>query len=87
MRFFLDIAWPLVSVLKYLGLAAALGGVAVFGWFFVRGNAQAAQNGNGTVPSSSWRGDGPMFGVRVLTAGILMEVVSVLLASVLPGRL
>ncbi len=84
---FLNFAWALVGVLKFGGLAVALIGVAVFGWHFVRGNAHAAQDNSDKVPSSSWRGPGPVFGAKILGVGIALQVMSVLLAIALPGRL
>ncbi len=84
MRLLLDVAWPLVGLLKYTGLAAALIGIVIFGWFFVRGNAQSE---SGDVPSSSWRGPGPMLGAKILMVGTLLEIASIGLAVLLPGRL
>ncbi len=87
MALFLNLAWLSVGVLKFGGLALALIGVAVFGWYFVRGNARAARDGTGKVPISSWRGPGPMLGAKMLAGGIALQVLSVLLAVMLPGRL
>ncbi len=74
-------------MLKFGGLALALIGVAVFGWYFVRGNARAARDGTGGVPPSSWRGPGPILGAKMLAGGIALQVLSVLLAVMFPGRL
>lgn len=87
MTLFLNFAWIFVGVLKFGGLAVALIGVAIFGWYFVRGNAQAAREDASTVPSSSWRGAGPIFGAKILGLGIALQILSVLLAVALPGRL
>jgi hypothetical protein len=87
MTLFLNFAWTFVGVLKFGGLAVALIGVAVFGWYFVRGNARAARGDCDKVPSSSWRGPGPILGTKILGVGIALQVLSVLLAGVLPGRL
>jgi hypothetical protein len=84
---FLNFAWTFVGVLKFGGLVVALIGVAVFGWYFVRGNAQAARDDSNKVPSSSWRGPGPIFGAKILGFGIALQLLSVLLAVALPGRL
>jgi hypothetical protein len=84
---FLSLAWMVVGVLKFGGLGVALIGVAVFGWYFVRGNAQAARSDSDKVPSSSWRGPGPIFGAKILGLGIALQVVSVLVVVALPGRL
>ncbi len=87
MALFLDLAWLIVGVLKFGGLALALIGIAVFGWYFVRGNDRAARDGAGGVPSSSWRGPGPILGAKILAGGIALQLLSVLLAVMLPGRL
>jgi hypothetical protein len=87
MTMFLNLAWMFVGILKFGGLAVALIGVAVFGWYFVRENAQAAQGNSNKVPSSSWRGPGPIFGAKILAVGMTLQVMSVLLAVALPGRL
>jgi hypothetical protein len=87
MMLFLNFAWTFVGVLKFGGLAVDLIGVAVFGWYFVRGNAQAARDNSDKIPSSSWRGPGPIFGAKILGVGIALQVFSVLLAAALPGRL
>ena len=55
MTLFLNFAWTFVGVLKFGGLAVALIGVAVFGWYFVRGNARAARDNADKIPSSSCR--------------------------------
>jgi hypothetical protein len=87
MALFLNFVWTFVGMLKFGGLAVALIGVAVFGWYFVRGNAQAARDDPDKVPSSSWRGPGPIFGTKILGVGIALQVLSVLLATALPSRL
>jgi hypothetical protein len=86
MKLFLDLAWTLVAVLKYGGLAIALAGVAVFGWHFVRENAHSARDGSSEILPSSWRGPGPMLGAKMLVIGIILQILSVLLAVTLPGR-
>jgi len=87
MTLFLNLAWMFVGVLKFGGLVVAFIGVAVFGWYFVRGNAQAAQGNSDKVPSSSWRGPGPILGAKILGLGIALQAMSVLIAVALPGRL
>ena len=84
---FLNFAWMFVGLLKFGGLAVALVGVAIFGWYFVRGNAQAARDNADKVPPSSWRGPGPIFGAKILGIGIALQILSVLVSVTLPGRL
>jgi hypothetical protein len=86
MKQLLDIAWILVKILAFGGLGVALTGVAVFGWHFVRHNAIAGQGEGNQVPPESWRGPGARFGLVILAAGAGLQIVSMLLAALLPGR-
>lgn len=68
MKQLLDIAWILVKILSFGGLAVALAGVGVFGWNFVRQNAIAGQSEGDQVPPESWRGRGARMGLAILMA-------------------
>ncbi len=85
MKTLLDIAWMFCGLLKYGGLAVALGGVVIFGWHFVRANARAARQ---TVDENTvaWGGPGAMLGVKVLAVGVAVQVVAFVLMLLLPGR-
>jgi hypothetical protein len=80
-----DIAWIVVKTLSFGGLAVALAGVAIFGWYFVRLNAIAARGETNQIPSESWRGPGAKLGLAVLTGGAGMQLASYLLAVLLRG--
>ena len=82
----LDAAWLLSAILKYGGIVVALGGVAIFGWYFVRANAREARKENEEEASVSWGGAGGRSGLKVLGLGILLQLAAFLLAAVLPGR-
>ena len=86
MTFALNAAWLFSKFLSYGGLAAALAGVAVFGWHFVRINAAAGRSESGDVPPESWRGQGAKQGYRIMLAAAAMVIFSIALASALPGR-
>jgi len=79
-------AWLLQKLFSFAGLAAALAGVATFGWHFVRINALAAQGETGEIPPESWRGTGAKYGLSIFAAGVALALASVFLASMLPGR-
>lgn len=79
-------AWLLQKTLSFAGLAAALAGVATFGWHFVRINALAAQGETGDIPPESWRGTGAKYGLSIFAAGVALALASMVLASMLPGR-
>jgi hypothetical protein len=83
---FLAAGWLLQKTLSFAGLAAMLAGVAIFGWYFVRINALAAQGETGDIPPESWRGTGAKYGLFIFAAGVALALSSVILASMLPGR-
>lgn len=83
----LDGAWALVKILSYGGLALALGGVAVFGWYFIRLNARAVHGDQAGIPREAWRGKGARLGIRILACGAAMQIASIMLSVALPGRL
>ena len=80
-------AWALIKILSYGGFAAALLGVAVFGWYFVQANARAARTDASAVPPDAWRGKGALRGLKLLACGAGMQIASILLSAVVPGRL
>ena len=86
MKIILDLAWMLSSVLKFGGLALALGGVAMFGWYFVRANARAARNDVGANAAVAWGGADAMKGVKLLALGLAVQVAAFVLILLLPGR-
>ena len=86
MKQLLDIAWILVKILSFGGLALLLAGVGVFGWHFVRLNAIAGRGEGDQVPPESWRGRGARMGLTILAggAGVLRAVAERILKG--PGR-
>ena len=86
MTYLLDGAWILVKVLSYGSLAVGLIGVAIFGWYFVGINARAAQSESTEIPKESWKGKGAKLGLRLLVLGALIELASMILSVVIPGR-
>jgi hypothetical protein len=87
MRIVLDIAWTIVSLIRYGSLGVVLTGVVVFGWNFVGINARAAQTDSGTIPVESWRGPGARAGAKLVALGFALLAASFLLAALLPPRL
>ena len=86
MRMLLNLAWIFCGTLKFSGLAVALGGVAMFGWYFVRANARAARKDAGENAAVAWGGAGAMRGAKVLALGLLMQFAAFILMALLPGR-
>ncbi|HEX4272750.1 MAG TPA: hypothetical protein VHZ32_15250 [Rhizomicrobium sp.] len=86
MAIFLNAAWGLVTVFKYASVIAALTGVGIFGFYFVRENARSAREGANAIPASAWRGTGPQLGVRLVLAGIVLQLLSIIIAVTVPGR-
>jgi hypothetical protein len=87
MAYVLDGAWLLVKFMSLGSLAVALAGVAIFGWYFVRINARAVRNDTSGIPRAAWRGRGAIFGLKVFASGAAMQIASIALSAVLPGRL
>ncbi len=83
----LDIAWTLVSLIRYGSLAVVLLGVVVFGWHFVGINARAAEIGRGDIPDESWRGPGAITGFKLVGLGFALLMVSLFVSALLPPRL
>ena len=86
MKQLLDIAWILVKILSFGGLALVLAGVGVFGWHFVRLNAIAGRSEGNQVPPESWRGRGARMGLAILAGGAGVQIAAMVLAALLPGR-
>ena len=83
---FLDAAWILIRILNWGGLVVALACVAIFGWHFVRINAATARGETNEVPPSSWRGPRAKLGFLMVGIGAAMQITSIILAAVIPGR-
>jgi hypothetical protein len=58
-----------MTVLRFAGVAVVFSGVALFGVYFIGGNARVA---NGAVPRSSWLGPGPRRAVCIIVLGASM---------------
>jgi hypothetical protein len=86
MKQFLNIAWPLVHFLSYVGLAFLFAGIAIFGWYFIRANANAAGQDLSEIPPASWHGTGPLRGAKIFLWGLAFQSLSLILANLLPGR-
>ena len=80
----LHIAWTLMTVLRFAGITVVFAGVALFGVFFIGGNARAR---DGRVPTSSWRGPGPKKGMRIVAMGAAMLLVAYLIGLFMPNGL
>jgi hypothetical protein len=85
-RTILNLAWIFCGTLKFGGLAVALGGVAMFGWYFVKANARSARRDAGEDARVAWGGKGAMTGAKVLALGLVAQFAAFLLMALLPGR-
>ena len=79
----LAIAWFSMTVLRYGGVLTVFAGVALFGVYFISGNARPARDGR--VPSSSWRGTGPRKGIKIVLLGAAMLVAAHAISLVMPN--
>ena len=74
MTLVIHLAWIFIIACRYAGIIAVYAGVALFGFYFIGGNARSKNN---AVPTSSWLGKGPRLGMKIAGVG----------AAVDPGRL
>jgi hypothetical protein len=65
----IHLAWILMSLCRYGGIAAIYAGVALFGVYFIGGNARSQGN---AVPASSWLGPGPRKGMKIVLFGVIL---------------
>jgi hypothetical protein len=77
--------WILVTALRFGGVFAAFIGFAIFGAYFVGGNARVARSGDGAIPASSWRGAGPRLGMMIFALGASMLLCAFILTMYLPS--
>jgi len=71
-----------MTFLRFAGVAAVFSGVALFGVYFIGGNARVA---NGAVPRSSWLGAGPRRGMGIIALGGLMLLGAFVIGLFMPN--
>jgi hypothetical protein len=76
-------AWFLMTALRYGGVLVVFAGIALFGVYFISGNARAGRDGR--VPSSSWRGAGPRKGIKIILVGAAMLVAAHVISLLMPN--
>ncbi len=81
----LRLAFIVMTVLRFAGVFVIFGGVALFGVYFIGGNAKAARSSGSTIPVSSWRGAGPRKGLRIIALGALMLLGAFLIKLMMPN--
>jgi hypothetical protein len=81
MALLLHLAWMLLTLLHLGGVFLIFAGVALFGVYFIAGNARSA---DGRIPPSSWRGAGPRKGLRIVGAGVALLLAAVLIKMLMP---
>ncbi len=80
----LHLAWLVMTVLRFGGVFVVFAGVALFGVYFIGGNARASRTGS-DVPRSSWLGPGPKKGMRICALGSLMLLGAYLIQMLMPN--
>jgi hypothetical protein len=78
----LHLAWIAMTILRFAGVVVVFSGVALFGVYFIGGNARVA---NGGVPRSSWLGPGPKRGMRIIALGVLMLLGAFIIGLFMPN--
>jgi hypothetical protein len=81
MALLLHLAWIGMIFLRYAGIVLLFAGVGLFGIYFIGGNARAA---NGAVPVSSWRGRGPVKGMKIVAIGLVLLAGAYALGLLMP---
>jgi hypothetical protein len=81
----LYLAWLTMTALRFGGVIVVFSGVALFGVYFIGGNARAAQNSESAVPRSSWLGAGPRKGMRIAAVGALMLLGAYIISLLMPN--
>jgi len=71
-----------MTTLRFAGVAVVFSGVALFGVYFVGGNARVA---SGAVPRSSWLGPGPRTGMGIVALGALMLLGALIIGLFMPN--
>ena len=71
-----------MTFLRFAGVAVVFSGVALFGVYFIGGNARVA---NGVVPRSSWLGAGPRRGMGIIALGASMLLGAFIIALFMPN--
>jgi uncharacterized protein YjeT (DUF2065 family) len=77
----LHLAWMVMTFLRFAGVVVVFAGVGLFGVYFIGENGRSR---NGTVPRSSWLGDGPKNGMRIFGLGLLILSAAFVLSRVIP---
>jgi hypothetical protein len=83
MSLVLAIAWFSMTALRYGGVLTVFAGVALFGVYFIAGNARPGRDG--AIPSSSWRGAGPRKGIKIALLGVAMLVAAYAISLFMPN--
>jgi hypothetical protein len=76
-------AWFLMTALRYGGVLTIFAGVALFGVYFISGNARAGRDG--AIPVSSWRGAGPRRGMKIFAVGAAMLLAAYAIRLLMPN--
>ena len=79
----LHLAWIVMTILRFAGVVVVFSGVALFGVYFIGGNARSV--GRRPRPLSSWLGRGPRKGMRIFAAGVLMLLGAFLIGLFMPN--
>jgi len=77
----LHFVWTVMTALRFAGVLVMFAGVALFGVYFIGGNARS---NDGAVPRSAWLGAGPRKGMRIFAAGLLMVLAAYALSLFMP---
>jgi hypothetical protein len=85
MRIISAITWSILPFLNYGSLLLMLGGVAWFGLHLVR-TAMRRPDDNNLSPAI-WHGAPTRLALKMLGAGVALQIFTIIMAAIVPGRL
>ena len=83
----LRLTWIAIGALQWTSLVLLLAGVVLFGWHLMRTVSNKRESQGGGLSPEIWRAAAARIALKIFGAGIGMQLLSVFLASVVPGRL
>jgi hypothetical protein len=81
------LTWAAVGALKWISLFLLLAGVGLFGWHFTRRMSNRSAEQESGLPPKVWRKMPFTLELKIFGAGLGLQLLSIFLATVIPGRL
>jgi hypothetical protein len=82
MKIAITLTWVIIRALHIVSLLLLLGGVALFGWHLIRAASPRSANHGDKLSPEIWRGKPAMLALKIFGAGVVLQLMSILLAIV-----